>query len=60
MASDDKQVADLVKQLKNGVLLAKTKHNGKKYYRRFYLHEREGSITYTGSRKIFGKPRTCK
>ncbi len=56
MAADDRQVAELIKQLKTGVTMIKQKPNGKKFYRRFYLHEREGSITYEG----FGKPRICK
>ena len=60
MAADEKQLADMLRQLKTGITLIKHKPNGKKYYRRFYLHDREGSITYEGSRKVFGKPTVCK
>ena len=60
MNKDENQVSDILKQLKDGAVLVKRKLNGKKYSRRFFLHEREELISYRHSRRIFGKPRICK
>ncbi|CAF1210382.1 unnamed protein product [Adineta steineri] len=48
---------EILDQLKSGSFMTKQKFNGKKFPRRFFLHEREGFITYEKSRKMFGKPR---
>lgn len=60
MSNDVNQYADVLNQLKSGFNLVKQKFNGKKFPRRFYLHEREGYISYHQSRKLFGRPRMCK
>ena len=60
MNKDDNHPIEVLNQLKSGAVLVKRKSNGKKFPRRFFLHEREGFISYEGSRKIFGKPRKCK
>ena len=60
MNNDEQQLDDVLKQLKTGLVLVKRKPTGKKYSRNFFLHEREEVVSYRGSRKIFGKARTCK
>jgi hypothetical protein len=60
MSDNDNPPDELLKQLKSGSRLIKQKDNGKKYPRQFFLHEREGFLSYEKSRKIFGKPRVCK
>jgi hypothetical protein len=60
MSENETSVNEVIKQLKSGAILVKQKYNGKKFSRRFYLHEGGGFISYDRSRKIFGKPRTCK
>ncbi|CAF3574069.1 unnamed protein product, partial [Rotaria sp. Silwood1] len=57
MAETNDTIAQLIHQLKAGVVMVKHKDNGKKYPRQFFLHQREGYITYDGSRKLNGKPR---
>ncbi|CAF3286134.1 unnamed protein product [Rotaria sp. Silwood2] len=57
MANTDDAVAQLIHQLKSGTVLVKHKPSGKKYSRYFFLHEREGYITYDKSNKFRGKPR---
>ncbi len=60
MATNDNHQTELLDQLKSGALLVKQKFNGKKFSRRFFLHERENFISYEKSHKILGKPRICK
>lgn len=60
MDKDENQASEILKQLKDGAVFIKRKLNGKKYSRRFFLHEREELISYQHSRKVFGKPRICK
>jgi len=60
MSNDDKDTSNILSQLKAGSILVKRKINGKKFSRRFFLHELEGFISYEKSRKIFGRPRICK
>ena len=61
MASHDTNDFNKVLQrLKAGSVLTKYKPNGKKYLRRFFLHDREGFISYDRSRKVFGKSQICK
>ncbi len=60
MSNDDKDTSNILNQLKAGSILVKRKINGKKFSRRFFLHEHEGFISYEKSRKIFGRPRICK
>ncbi|CAF3154185.1 unnamed protein product, partial [Rotaria sp. Silwood2] len=50
-------ITELIHQLKSGAVLVKHKNNGKKYSRQFFLHEREGYLTYHKSRKLKRKPR---
>ncbi|CAM4790482.1 unnamed protein product [Rotaria magnacalcarata] len=57
MSNDEKHITDVLNQLKLGTILIKQKINGKKYPRRFFLHEHEDFISYEASRKTFGKPR---
>ncbi|CAF1067428.1 unnamed protein product [Rotaria sordida] len=57
MANTDDTIPELIQQLKSGAVLVKHKRNGKTYCRQFFLHEREGYITYDKSNKIRGKPR---
>ncbi|CAF3334169.1 unnamed protein product [Rotaria socialis] len=57
MSNDEKRTTDVLNQLKFGTILVKQKINGKKYPRRFFLHEHEDFISYEESRKTFGKPR---
>ncbi|CAF0885382.1 unnamed protein product [Adineta ricciae] len=57
MSNDVTQFVDVLNQLKSGSNFVKQKFNGKKFSRRFYLHEREGYISYEKSHKLFGKPR---
>ncbi|CAF0902575.1 unnamed protein product [Rotaria sordida] len=58
MADSNDTIAELIHQLKSGAVLVKHKPSGKKYSRQFFLHEREGYITYDRSYKFHGKPRT--
>jgi hypothetical protein len=60
MASNDKQTNDLLNYLKAHTTMNKQKANGKAFTRNFFLHDREGFVTYDGSRKIIGKARICK
>ncbi len=60
MINDDNHLAEVLNQLKSGSILIKQKSRGKKFSRRFFLHEREDFISYDRSRKIFSKPRKCK
>lgn len=60
MKNDDSSVDELLNQLKQGLILVKRKSSGKQYSRNFFLHEREELISYHGSRKVFGKARTCR
>ena len=60
MADDEGRLAEVLNQLKTGSSLVKQKFTGKRFSRRFFLHEREGFISYDKSRKVFGKPRMCK
>ena len=60
MANDDAHLPGVLKQLKTGVSLMKQKITGKTFSRDFYLHEREGYLSYRRSHKMFGKPRVCK
>ncbi|CAF4014958.1 unnamed protein product, partial [Rotaria sordida] len=57
MANTDDTIPELIQQLKSGAVLVKHKRNGKTYCRQFFLHEREGYITYDKSNKLRGKPR---
>lgn len=56
----DERWEDLLEQLKSGVILSKQKSNGKRFSRRFYLLDNENSISYEGSKKVFGKAKICK
>lgn len=60
MINDDNRLTEVLNQLKSGAFLTKQKFNGDKFSRRFFLHEREGFISYERSHKVFGKPRKCK
>jgi len=60
MSNNDKYANDILNQLKLGSILIKQKINGKKYSRRFFLHEHEDFISYEKSRKFFHRPRSCK
>ncbi len=60
MTIDDKHTTDILNKLKSGAILTKRNIDGKKFSRRFFLHEHENFITYEESRKVFGRPRLCK
>jgi hypothetical protein len=60
MINDDNHLTEVLNQLKSGTILIKQKFNGKKFSRRFFLHEHESFISYDRSHKVFGKPRICK
>ena len=60
MSQDDKRVDEILEQLKSGAVLVKQKGSGRRLPRQFFLHEREGFVSYEGSKKIFGKARVCK
>ena len=53
-------VARFLTELKTGLLLTRWKHNGEKYSRHYFLHEREDFVSYHNPRSVFAKPRRCK
>jgi len=60
MSNNDKYATDILNQLKSGATFVKQKIDGKKFSRRFFLHEHEDFISYEKSRKVFRKPNVCK
>lgn len=55
-----KHVDEILTELKKGSVLTKRKHNGEKYPRHFYLHDREHFISYHHSEKAFNQIPHCK
>lgn len=56
----NRDLNEILSQLKTGSLLIKRKANGEKYSRHFYLDKYETYVSYFQTEKCLSHPRRCK
>lgn len=59
-STNESEIDRILAELKRGSMLTKRKHDGEKYFRHYFLHEREHFVSYRQSDKSFGRPTRCK